>query len=203
MVEDRNFDIKVGLFVAMGIIIFFILVFSIGDINFVKDGYRIKTDFDFIDGVTTSAPVRYAGVDVGYVDSINIVRPSASEKTRVEVGIYVYNKSREIEKDAVASINTLGLLGEKYIEIFPGNPQTGFVAEGEALPSRDPIMMKDVTNRLNKLAESAGVIIERLREGKGTVGKLLTDETIYNDLEAFVADIKAHPWKLLSKPRGK
>jgi hypothetical protein len=42
----------------------------------------------------------------------------------------------------------------------------------------------------------------KLTTGKGTVGRLLTEDTIYKDMEAFVADLKAHPWKLLSRPRG-
>jgi hypothetical protein len=46
------------------------------------------------------------------------------------------------------------------------------------------------------------VIVDKLKRGEGTVGKLLMDDSIYQNLEAFTADIRKHPWKLLNKPRG-
>ena len=67
----------------------------------------------------------------------------------------------------------------------------------------DPVMMQNLTETMNQLVESTNIVMGRLKEGKGTIGKLLVEEKIYHDLEAFVADIKAHPWKLLHKPRGK
>jgi len=199
--EERYFEIKVGLFVVIGIVIFFVIVFSIGDINLVKQGYRVKTSFNFIDGVSTSAPVRYAGVTVGFVEKIDVTRDEQGA-TKVVVTNFIGDPGRTIEKDATASINTLGLLGEKYIEIFPGTAAGGMVTDGETIIGKDPIMMRDITDTINNLAQSANVIMSRLKDGKGTIGKLLTEEKIYDDLEAFVADIKAHPWKLLNRPRG-
>lgn len=202
MSEGKNFELKVGIFVAIGVVLFFIVVFSIGDISLVKKGYRLRTSFSFIDGVAQSAPVRYAGVDIGYVERIGIYFDENEKKSKVMVTIYVNNPERKIEKDAVCTINTLGLLGEKYIEIYPGTTAAGCTEENGILKAEDPVMMRNVTDAFNKLAQSAGDIMNNIKEGKGTVGKLLTSDEIYNDMRDFVADIKAHPWKLLSKPRG-
>ena len=201
MATDKTFELKVGLFVGIGIILFFIIVFSIGDVTLVKRGYRIHTVFSFIDGITESAPVRFAGVDIGHVEGIKLFVDEEARRAKVKVTVWVNSENRRIEKDAIATINTLGLLGEKYLEIFPGSIDSGMLKDGDSLAGQDPVMMRDVTNTLTELAKSAKTVVERLKNGEGTIGKLLTEEKIYNDLEDFVADIKAHPWKLLSKPR--
>ena len=68
MAEDRSFELKVGLFVGIGILIFFIIVFSIGDVTLIKRVYRIYTVFSFVNGITEGAPVRLAGVDIGHIE---------------------------------------------------------------------------------------------------------------------------------------
>lgn len=199
MAEDRNFELKVGLFVAIGLIIFFIIIFSIGDVRLVKNGYRLCATFNFVNGLAESAPVRLAGVNIGHVEKIYIQRDESEKRTKVNVSLWINSENIKIENNARATINTLGLLGEKYLEIFPGTFETGFVKSGDRLIGQDPVVMETLTNTMNKLAESANIVMTNLAEGKGTVGKLLTEEKIYNDLEAFVADIKAHPWKLFIK----
>jgi len=198
MRETKSFDLKVGLFVSIGIIMFFIVIFSIGDITLVKKGYQINTIFGFINGLAKSAPVRLAGVNIGYVDKITLYYDEDAKKTKVSVSAWISGDAR-IEKDARASINTLGLLGEKYLEITPGNIENGILKKNEDLMGHDPIMMDQLTETLNSLCDSANTVMSGIKEGKGTIGRLLTDDTIYNDLEAFVKDIKAHPWKLFKK----
>ncbi len=202
MAEERNFELKVGLFIAVGILIFFVIVFSIGDVNFVKTGYRISTLFNFVNGITESAPVRLAGVDVGYIEHLELYYDQNEQRTKVRLDLYINNEDIKIEQSSVASINTLGLLGEKYLEITPAVNDTTFLAEGDALTGKDPVQMQDLTDTMKELADSASVVVARLKEGRGTIGKLLVDESIYDNLDDLVADIKAHPWKLLHKPRS-
>jgi len=202
MAEERNFELKVGLFIAVGILIFFVIVFSIGDVNFVKTGYRISTLFNFVNGITESAPVRLAGVDVGYIEHLELYYDQNEQRTKVRLDLYINNEDIKIEQSSVASINTLGLLGEKYLEITPAVNDTTFLAEGDALTGKDPVQMQDLTDTMKELADSASVVVTRLKEGRGTIGKLLVDESIYDNLDDLVADIKAHPWKLLHKPRS-
>lgn len=202
MAEDRSFELKVGLFVGVGILIFFIIVFSIGDVTLIKRGYRIYTIFSFVNGITESAPVRLAGVDVGRIEKINVYYDKEAQKTKVKLTAWINSEDIKIEKDARATINTLGLLGEKYLEIFPGTVENGILENEDTLMGYDPVLVQNLTETMNQLVESTNVVMGRLKEGEGTIGKLLVEEKIYNDLEAFVADIKAHPWKLLHKPRG-
>ncbi|MFH0763711.1 MAG: MlaD family protein [Candidatus Omnitrophota bacterium] len=201
MSDTRTFELKVGVFILIGIAILFLIVFSVGDINLSKTGYKIKVLFGFAAGIGPSAPVRLAGVGVGQIQGIRIIRDEEAKSTRAEITAWI-NDGAKIEKDAVVTINTLGLLGEKYLEIFPGTSGAPLLKSGETIEGKDPVPMEKITEDLAKLSGSVNAIVERLKKGEGTIGKLLTDDSIYENLEEFTADIKRHPWKLLNKPRG-
>jgi len=200
--NGRGLELKVGIFIFIGLIILFIIVFSIGDFYIFERGYTVKAVFGFVNGIAESAPVRLAGVDIGELEKIEVFYDEEEEKTKVTLYAWI-RQNMKIEKDAVAHINTLGLLGEKYLEITPGTAGTGFLKDGDEIKGDDPVSVEALTNDMRKLVDSTTVIIDRLKDGKGTVGKLLVEEKIYNDLEGFVSDIKAHPWKLLHKTREK
>lgn len=200
MDDIKVFELKVGIFIMIGIAILFLIVFSIGDINIIKRGYHIKIDFGFVDGVGGSAPVRFAGIGIGQIDGLKIYYDEKQKRTRAQLNAWVKDGVK-IEKDATATINTLGFMGEKYLEIFPGSSGNGFLKEGDTLMGKDPTPITKVYENLAGLTDSVTVIVNRLKNGEGTIGKLLTEDKIYKDLEAFVEDIKNNPWKLLNRPR--
>jgi phospholipid/cholesterol/gamma-HCH transport system substrate-binding protein len=201
MDDLKIFELKVGVFIMIGVAILFIIVFSIGDINLVKKGYRIKVDFNFVDGIGPSAPVRVSGVGVGQIDGLKLYYDEEEQKTKAQLNAWV-KEGVKIEEDAVATISTLGFMGEKYMEISPGTSGKRFLKDGDLLEGKDPVSMAKVFEDVSGLTESVKVIVDRLKNGEGTIGKLLTRDKIHQDLEAFVEDIKNNPWKLLNKPRG-
>lgn len=208
MDSTKVFELKVGVFIMIGIAMLFMIVFSMGDINISKSVYRINVIFNFASGISLSAPVRFAGVNVGQIEAIKIIQDPKDGKTKAELKAWL-DKGVNIEEDSRITINTLGLLGEKYLEIFPGTPGKPLLKDGATVIGDDPIAMEKVTENIanmtdsiKSVVDSAKVVMDRLKNGEGTIGKILVEEKIYNDLEAFVADIKAHPWKLLNKPKG-
>lgn len=200
--ETRTFELKVGIFIAVGILIFFIIVFSIGDVYIIRKGYHINVLFNFANGITESSPVRLAGVNAGQVDKINLFYDEKEGKTKVRILTWINDEKIKIERDAKATINTLGLLGEQYLEIYPGQKRGDILKNGDEIIGRDPVPTEVLAEKIGELADSVSVIMARMEQGEGTVGKFLADEKIYNNLEAFTEDIKKHPWKLLHKPRG-
>lgn len=198
--DGKILELKVGIFVFIGLIALFIIVFSIGDFYVFEKGYNINVIFGFVNGIAESAPVRLAGVDIGEVEKIDIFYDDVEKKTKVALYVWI-RKKVAIEKDVVARINTLGLLGEKYLEVTPGTKGSGFLEDGATIIGEDPLSVEALTRDMRKLIDSVTVVADRLKEGEGTIGKLLVEEKIYNDLEEFIADIKAHPWKLLHKER--
>ncbi len=225
MFRDEKLELKVGLFMGIGIFLMFLIVFSVSDFYGFERGYRVGTIFDYVNGITENAPVRLAGVHVGEVKDIKVYYDEEVGRTRVKLEVWVKGDAR-VETDAVARINTLGLLGEQYLELTPGTSDR-FLKEGDTIIGKNPVNVGQQMEKMTELVSTFTDIMKNVKEGQGTLGKLLVDDTIYNDLEVifgrlkngegtvgkllveekiyddledFVADIKAHPWKLLSKP---
>lgn len=193
-----NFEMKVGVFVFIGLLVFTYIVFSIGDFYVFKPGYRIKVKFGFVDGIQASAPIRYAGVEVGKLEDVKFSYSEEKKKTIVELRGWVTSNVK-IEKDSEPYINALGVVGEKYLEILPGTRETGFMKDGDELIGNDPVPMQKISQKAYAIADSLQALTKDINAGKGTIGKLITDDAVYKNLEEFTADIKAHPWKLLMK----
>lgn len=224
MFRNERLEMKVGLFIGIGIFVMFFIVFSISDIYLLGEGYNIRVLFDYVNGIDNDSPVRLAGVHVGEVKDVSVYYDDAAGKTRVKLDVWI-NGNTKVEKDAVAAINTLGLLGEQYLEITPGVSKE-FLAPDEALVGKNPVNVQQQMEKITQLTKSIGDVMAKVERGEGTLGKLLNDDTIYNDLEiifgrlsrgegtigkllveekiyddleGFVSDIKAHPWRLLQK----
>jgi len=208
VMKPRNIEleVKIGLFVFVGLILLTIITFSIGDFFF-KPGYNINVILGFANGVQESAPVRLAGIEVGEVKEAAVFKDKEG-KTKIKLKLWLTNDAK-VERDAKILINTLGLIGEKYVEIIPGTPSSPLLKNDEVTVGYDSVSVEQMTKKgyeiavkLEKVIESMDAILEQVKSGRGTVGKLIYDETLYNEAEAMVKDLKANPWKLLHKTRS-
>jgi phospholipid/cholesterol/gamma-HCH transport system substrate-binding protein len=216
-------ELKVGMFVFAGLVILVIFVLYIGDFKNTLSTYRINFTFNFINGVKVGSPVRFAGVDVGEVKTINFVFPVKGERPKVQM-ITMITRSIKIPKDSQVWVNTLGILGEKYIEIMPGKSFDNVAHDGDTMVGNDPFAMQEfgelaksvitkleatltgingVTDSVKTLTLNLDDGVTRLKNGEGTVGKLMYRDDLYNELEALVVDLKSHPWKLFWKGKEK
>ena len=229
--DKKNKELRVGMFVIIAIVLFTMVVFSIGDINlFLEKGYRLKVIFGFISGLEMGAPVRLAGITAGEVQGIKTFYDSALDKIQVEVLIWL-KRDVKVRQDAEIYINMLGMLGEKYIEIFSaGTKQARLLKDGDKIVGYDPIpieritrisqknlialseilgssetktSVKDILSNVRDITRDLKEIIAGIKAGKGTIGKLVVNDKLYQNLEDFSADIKAHPWRLLRKEKTK
>ena len=200
-----NFELKVGIFAFIGLLVLFMIVFSIGDFYLLNPGYTLTVRFQTANGIDIGAPVHVAGVISGEVKGITVT--FAEGKTRVDLRVWL-KEGTIVPDNSMAEIKTLGLLGEKYLDIFPGQGTNRFLQQGDTLAGKDPISMDDVIaeghqlmTQLETSARSLQVIIQRVESGEGTLGKLLMDDHLYRDLEDLIADLKRHPWKLLHREK--
>jgi hypothetical protein len=108
-----------------------------------------------------------------------------------------------IPLDSTIWVNTLGLLGEKYIEIMPGKDYQHCLGKNESMVGVDPLAMHELVRLTNDIAHNFDQTIAQVNTKEGTVGKLLYDDSIYNELEALIMDIRQHPWKLFFRPKEK
>ena len=195
-------ELKVGIFVFIALIILISFVLLIGDLRTLAAGYKVKFIFDFINGVKVGAPVRFAGVDVGEVKEIEFIGESGKEETKVAIVGWI-KKNIKIPMDSTVWVNTLGLLGERYVEIMPGDDFNNLLPPEGNILGIDPIAMHEVTQLAKNIADNLDVIILKIKNKEGTVGKLLSDDSIYNELDGLIKDIRKNPWKLFIKPKGK
>lgn len=229
MRRESNLELKVGVFVLVAFIVFTSFIFSVSDFSIFEKGKNFRVIFGFANGLKRFAPVRVAGVDAGVVRDIKVSFDQKENKTKVNVDIWLKNEN-EIPSDSIVLINQLGMLGEKYLEIIPGVNTKEFLKAGNAIVGRDPIAMEQISMRMNELSakiedavdgfntiirneknqkslektlESISIIASNIKDGKGTIGKFLLDNSIHDDLQALTADLKANPWKLLYRPKDK
>ncbi len=233
MFTRMNFELKVGIFIFIGIVILSVIIFSIGNFYSVKQGYNIDVVFSFANGIGVGAPVRYSGVQVGEVQDIKVYFDEKENRPLVRLHIWV-SQNTWINENAKASINTLGLLGEKYLEIFPGTRDTRLLQKGDTLRGNDPVSTEELARSTKELIEKIAVLTDSInkiagdealrtslkntfsnvealsgdlrdflsyaKQGKGTIGRLMSDDTLYKHIDDMILDIKEHPWKLLFRP---
>jgi phospholipid/cholesterol/gamma-HCH transport system substrate-binding protein len=195
-------ELKVGIFVFLGLVILVTFVLLIGDFKTWTSGFQVNFIFNFVNGVRVGAPVRFAGVDIGQVKAIKFIFLPGEQKTQVQVVGWL-KKEINMPSDSTVWVNTLGLLGEKYIEIMPGKDYAKLLTSNQSLVGTDPIPMHEVTQLAKNIVDHLDESIVKIKNKEGTIGKLLYDDAIYKELEALIIDIRKHPWKLFWKTKEK
>ena len=197
-----SLELKVGIFVFIGLIILAVFILSIGGMRTWASGYQVNFTFNFGNGIRVGAPVRFAGIDSGEVKGINFIFMPAEQKTQIQMVCWIKRKVM-IPRESTIWVNTLGLLGEKYIEIMPGKDYQHCLGKNESMVGVDPLAMHELVRLANGIAENFDKTMSQVNTKEGTIGKLLYDDSIYNELEALIMDIRQHPWKLFFKPKDK
>ena len=166
--------IKIGIFVSIAIIILVIFIIKIGNVSlmFTKNGYNLFSYFNSIAGLEKNASVRLAGVKIGRVKGIRLKGGKAEVLMLIDSRI-------KIPRDSIACVSSLGLMGEKYIEIIPGkekeNVKPDGIIRGIQPPSIDQIGSMFVT-----IGEELKSISQQLQN---IIGRGNTAERISNIIE--------------------
>jgi phospholipid/cholesterol/gamma-HCH transport system substrate-binding protein len=184
-------ELRVGLFVLVALFVLAVGIFYVTGTGFLGPKYRLLTFLPEVAGVSNGAPVRLDGVDIGNVESIKLVpfiAGRAPEKSRsIELVMRLDKRFQaNILTDSTASLVTEGLLGNRYVNIsrgFTGAP----LKENQEVPGTAEKSLADVMASLQGLTADAQGVIQSLRDGKGTLGKLLTDDQAYNNLNGVLA----------------
>ncbi|MBI3314798.1 MAG: MCE family protein [Candidatus Omnitrophica bacterium] len=200
MSRESHLELKVGSFVLLALIGLSYFMFSVSNLSLFEKGRALQAVFGFANGLKEAAPVRLAGVEAGLVKKMEVFTDDNDNKrTKVSVTMWI-KQGVEIPVDSKVTINQLGLLGEKYVEIMPGT-STEFFKDGAVIVGHDPVPMEKLSERVNALTDKLETTIDNINKGQGTIGKFLTDESIYRNLDELTADLKANPWKLLYRPK--
>jgi phospholipid/cholesterol/gamma-HCH transport system substrate-binding protein len=175
-------ELKIGIIavVAIAMAVMFIIAVG-GQGGFSWQQYELITKFPDVKGLKSGAVVRVAGVEVGKVDEVAL----AGSEVEVRLKVNDENKSR-ITEQSRASIGSLSLLGEPVIDISPST-EGRQLNDGDFLPAgRAPGQLADVAEGATQALAQVTGIVQDIRGGKGTVGKLFTDDQIYKEVNGLV-----------------
>ncbi len=177
-------EIKVGLFLAVGLTILAIFIFVVGDISrlFKQRGYIVYTRFDTVAGLEKKTVVRMAGVKVGVVDDIKL------SANRAEVAMDI-NPDIEISRDSKAMLASLGLLGEKYIEIMPGVEEE-IVEPGGTIGSLPPVSFDQLGMILSSVGDDIKSTSKAMRDLLGEGEARVNIKEILQNLSSVSAELR-------------
>jgi phospholipid/cholesterol/gamma-HCH transport system substrate-binding protein len=173
-------EAKVGIFVVLGLVILTYFTFKVSKWGGIAEkGYKLTVDFETAAGLEPKANVKMAGVPVGKVEEIRLEGNRARLVLRIDKDIH-------IPVDSVASIQTQGLLGEKYVEILPGKQTDRMLpAGGRMVNTQPPLNLDDVVRKLSLIADDVKKFTETLSDTIGTEdGKQAVSEILQNVREA-------------------
>jgi len=183
-------QLRVGTLVIIGLAIFALGIFFIsGQEGFFRRRYKLKAFVTDAAGLRQGAQVSLDGVAVGSVEKIEL-SPYTERERAVEIVMRVARAyQHEIRADSRASIETVGLLGDSYVNITRGDPGQQVIADGGVLKTSEEADIKrvvqnadDVIVNLRVLSAKLNDISGQIQSGKGSVGKLIYDQTLYNRL---------------------
>ena len=176
-------ELKIGILtiIALGITVLTIFLLT-GSRGFFWDRYKLKTQFKSVAGLKSGSPVMVAGVEKGTV-------------TDVELTGEVVDVTFEVKKDmqdritsaSRATLGSVSLLGGASVEITPALrgspiPEWGYVPAGPP-----PAQFSDLATQANEGVQRISALVEDIRSGRGTVGKLMTDDQLYREMTNFMA----------------
>jgi phospholipid/cholesterol/gamma-HCH transport system substrate-binding protein len=192
--QSPKFKLRLGLFVTVGLALFMLAIFVIGkQKNLFDPVFMLSTRFNNVSGLQVGNTVRFSGINVGTVDNIKIVND-----TTVQVSMLIKKDvQRFIKTDSEAGIGSEGLIGDRILTISNGKPKSKSVEEGQLLTSNEPVETDAIMQSLEITAGNAAIaseevseIVAKINSGEGTLGKLINDKRIANNIDQTIVNLK-------------
>lgn len=190
----RKFKIRLGLFVAGGLTLFVLAIFIIGrQKNLFNPVFNLHSTFYNVSGLQVGNNIRFCGINVGTVDRIDIINDST-----VKVDMLIKKDVKQfIKSDCEVAIGSEGLIGDRLLIITQGSSDAPLAEEGQELGSIEPTETDAIMGSLQVTAANAEVITDQLAEimmkinsGEGTIGRLIQDTTIAENLNQTMRNLK-------------
>jgi phospholipid/cholesterol/gamma-HCH transport system substrate-binding protein len=191
-------ELRVGLFVLVGLFILAVAIFYITGAGILGPKYRLYTYLPEVEGVAAGAPVRLDGVAIGNVEKIGL-NPHPTDRTQsIQLILRIDKKfSSDVRTDSTASLVTEGLLGDRYVTIKRGLSGSPLKPES-TIPAAPAVAMTEMVERgtdllvtLNTVSGELRGIVDQVKDGQGTVGKLIADPALYNNVNATVSRLNS------------
>jgi phospholipid/cholesterol/gamma-HCH transport system substrate-binding protein len=175
-------ELKIGILAVVALSLAVFLVFLVGgEGGFFAKKYHLKSRFPNVIGLKSGGLVRIAGVEVGSIEKIEFAG------TQLEVVLEVRQEFQDkVTTDSRAMIGALSLLGEGVVDLTASPTGTPIPDWGYVKSQKTPGQLADVAEGASAGIEELTALLKEVRAGKGTVGKLFTDEQLYRDLNTLL-----------------
>ncbi|MES2141030.1 MAG: MlaD family protein [Bacteroidota bacterium] len=194
MKKSTGNKMKLGIFVSISITLFIVGIYFIGQRQqLFSSTFQISGIFKDISGLQVGNNVRFSGINIGIIENIEQITDST-----VKVDMTINEDSRRfIKKNAKAIIGSDGLMGNKIVLIIPGPVGKKELNNNDTIETAQAVSMDDILIKIKVTADNAAfitddlaIIMQSIREGKGTIGKLLMDSTLAQNLDGAIVNIK-------------
>ena len=192
--HTEKFKVRLGLFVAGGLVLFVFAIFIIGkQKNLFNPVYTLNSTFHNVSGLQVGNNIRFSGINIGTVDNISIINDST-----VKVAMTIKREVKQfIKSDSEVAIGSEGLIGDRLLIITQGSTNATLATEGQQLSSKEPVETDAIISSLQVTAGNAEVISYQLADimtkingGEGTLGRLIQDTTIAENLNQTIVNLK-------------
>ena len=193
MKQDLSNKIKLGVFVTLGVAVLIIGIYFVGERQqLFRSTFRVSAVFKDVAGLQAGNNVRFSGINVGTVESISVV-----SDTSVRVEILIDEDTRKfIKKNAIASIGSEGLMGNKILIISPGIGTEKQIEDNDKIVTVQPVNMDEILVSLkttidntSNVTSDLSKITHEIQAGKGTIGKLFMDKSIANNFDSSIVNL--------------
>src|SRR6185312_7968825 len=193
MEKSISRNIRLGVFVTIGTLFLIYALYMIGSKkNLFGSTFKVNAMFHNVNGLMAGNNVRFAGIDVGTLESVQIINDS-----NIKVVMVIETKDQSfIRENAVASIGTDGLMGNKIVNINGGSPGAPALKKGDTLATLRPIETDEMLRTLNRTNDNIAVITDNLKKittkinSPNSLWSLLMDTVVADNIKEAVVNIK-------------
>jgi len=187
--------LRVGILLLFAVVVVFWASLTGGGTSIFQQKKSFVCYFRNISGLMAGSPVWLSGLEVGNVSSIKLVMEDSLRQLRVSCRVRS-SVWKYITEDAQVQLGTVGFLGDKYVEIIPGDPQAPVIEEWTVLSTKDvgsaPAMFEageEAFSNAGSVVSGLDTLLMRMNAGEGTLGRLATDEELYAQLTRLLANL--------------
>mgnify|MGYP000125262466 CR=1 FL=1 len=187
-------EFRVGIFVTFAVVaLTSVIVMMSGKFGFFSRTIHVEAEFDNVGGLIEGAPVFFSGVEVGKVEKVYLL-PDGNVKVKMKI---LEKESVKIPKDTVATLRTMGVLGDVVVELQKGVSLKS-IKDGDLIPGTPMKTIPQAFEVFGVLAQkmadavdSLKVIATTISEGKGSLGKFINDPALYNKLVSTISQLES------------
>jgi len=194
MNKESGYQWKLGMFVVIGLVLFVGTIYFVGkQKNLFGSTFELNSKFNSVNGLEVGNNVRLSGINIGTVEEIEFLTD-----TSVVIKLIIKEEVRKyIKKDAIASISSDGLMGDKVLIISSGKNSNVIVENNDIIASKQAIEMDDLMVSVKKSVDNAGLITAELAQfsssmnnGNGALSRLVSDEQFGNSIKNMVSNLE-------------